>query len=242
MTELDRVLLPKLARIGQSEMFAEFDTLFPSPAARERAGGLVRLGHTEWLAATEGWDDGAVVGLIKALVYAEREVPGWGAGSVQPAIWLLDRLTRTWSDEQRDPFADWILANTENPYLPFGSMRPHARSMEELRKGWAEEATRKRERQARAASERARHAHQRAVKNLVARDKATRDLRGAVLRGDRLAVQALLRKGADIRAVGSDGLDAVAVARQSGRANIEDVLLGRQPTETPNAPAQESRS
>jgi hypothetical protein len=219
----DPVLLRALAQIGRTESFDQIAALFHSEADLQHARALVRRGWSDkGLDLTSGGRDEDVEGLIKTLVYAERWITNWNAGSVHPSIHLFSYLAQRWPRERQDTLADWILAVTQNDYLPYGSMRPHATSVAELRVAQAAvEQGRLRRRQRLEQEERDRER--------ARRENATRNLRGAVRRGDMLAVRALILRGADSTAVDADGVSAADLARRAGRADILNAL-GLDPT------------
>jgi hypothetical protein len=110
-------------------------------------GDITLLKEHEWInrTAPDSWEGPVgglatsdVVALIKGLVVIENRL-GWMGGSVAAAIWVFREL------QGRDPLlamevADWILARTRNPYLPFGRLNHGARSLVELRRLDAEYA------------------------------------------------------------------------------------------------------
>jgi hypothetical protein len=91
-----------------------------------------RTGRDLWEAAAGGLATQEVIALIKGLVVTEHGL-NWIGGSVAAAIWVFHELQR------RDPalaaeMADWVLARTRNPYLPFGCPNYGATSLEEFRR------------------------------------------------------------------------------------------------------------
>ena len=139
------------------------------PHVAQGAEDISRLHWGEWDAviATLPVDD--VVALFKIMVVLGREAH-WSGGSVAAPIWIYRELLR------RDQvlglsMADWALARTNNPYVPFGTQNGGARSLQEwnefqIRKAeWkaenlererrqAEEAARKRQEKQKAHQER----------------------------------------------------------------------------------------
>ena len=89
------------------------------------------LGWDGWDAVTGNLPREQLIGVAKGLVKAEP-IRGWGASSVAPAIWVFRMLQRRFPMDA-DPLAEWMLANSRNPWLPFGSDRGSARSLAELR-------------------------------------------------------------------------------------------------------------
>ena len=81
--------------------------------------GLMKQPEAAWAVAGE-LGDADIEALIRFFTLAEMQLPGWEAGSKSPVIYLVRIL------KQRDSFtADlrkWIKANTDNRYLPYGSV------------------------------------------------------------------------------------------------------------------------
>jgi hypothetical protein len=90
-----------------------------APDEQKRLGGLMKLDAAAW-AFAEQLTDEEVVTLIRFFTRAEMELPGWEAGKRSPVIPLVKIL------KSRDGFgADlrkWIKSNTDNRYLPNGSV------------------------------------------------------------------------------------------------------------------------
>lgn len=69
--------------------------------------------------------------MARGLLIAEERLC-WSGGSVAASI----RVYRSFAQKfpaSADMLADWMLANSNNPWVPFGSMRGNARSLEEHR-------------------------------------------------------------------------------------------------------------
>ena len=66
---------------------------------------------------------------MRGLTAAELELH-WCGGSVASVIWVYRRYQSCFPD-RADELADWVLARSENPYVPFGRMRAGARSVAE---------------------------------------------------------------------------------------------------------------
>lgn len=69
--------------------------------------------------------------VAKGLVTAE-EAHRWCGGSVASAIWVYRAFERKFPDAA-DALAAWMLEHSTNPWVPFGSNRGSARSLEEYR-------------------------------------------------------------------------------------------------------------
>jgi hypothetical protein len=128
--ELPDELIECLVNLGASARYAERDDLFQ----RFRdigSGAFMRLAPHHWGEVTGALNPSELAALIMALTAIERRYPNCRAGSVSPVIWLFRQLSKR-SDSDLSELADWVLANTDNPYLPFGSFNYKAQSVSEL--------------------------------------------------------------------------------------------------------------
>jgi len=138
-------LLARLIGIGRREAFDEFQQLlrdFP----QARSGQLMRQPLQEWCEVARRYSRDEVTALVKALTAAERDLPNFCGGSVSPVIALYRYLL----DSTRDEFTelrDWVVAHTQNRYLPFGSSRYHPSSLSEYHRQTAEHEARRRARE-----------------------------------------------------------------------------------------------
>lgn len=171
----------------------------------------MNLGHERWMTLAAPLGPEQLVALIKALTLVEN-IPGVLGGSVSPVIWLCD-LVGQHPAVDADELANWVLAHTKNPYLPFGSFNYGARSLRQLaqREQDSEHARRQR-----AEAEHRRHLE---AKERRAVD-ATRNLFGAIRRADKPAIAALLAQGADPDAQNDRGQTARAYAQELGRGDL----------------------
>ena len=108
--------------------------------SRKRNELLVRLkpfnrvnciGWDPWIAVSDTLPEEKLRSLIRGLTAAELELQ-WYGGSVASIIWVFRRYELRFPDGA-DELANWILARTENPYVPFGKSRGGARSIAEYR-------------------------------------------------------------------------------------------------------------
>ncbi|SRR6266567_1273762 len=142
---LTNELLERLIRIGRHEVFDELQRLLTDfPEAR--SGQLMRQPFQEWYEVARRYSRGEVTALIKALTVAERDLPDFCGGSVSPVISLYRYLL----DSTRDDFTelrDWVVAHTQNHYLPFGSGRYRPASLTEYHRQVADHEARRRVRE-----------------------------------------------------------------------------------------------
>jgi hypothetical protein len=77
-------------------------------------------GGADWALVAESMADTAVVDLIRLFTLAESRLLGWEAGAKSPVVALAALL------RQRDAYpkelTTWIKANTNNRFLPYGSL------------------------------------------------------------------------------------------------------------------------
>jgi hypothetical protein len=122
-TRIDENLIRLFVDLGKQENFETLMDLWNSGTI-DRHGDLMRLLPRPWydIAATLP-DDDDVIALIKTLTIAERMLHGWKAGSVSPVIWLFRALSERSQDKDDGVLVQWIRSHSDNPYLPFGSLR-----------------------------------------------------------------------------------------------------------------------
>ncbi len=74
----------------------------------------------DWAARSEGLSDDAATALIRLFTLAEGAFSSWQAGAKSPVIPLAAALKRRGA--YPDDLTRWIKANTENRFLPYGSL------------------------------------------------------------------------------------------------------------------------
>lgn len=87
------------------------------------------LGWDCWNEVADTLPETELRNLVRGLTAAELALH-WCGGSVASVIWVYQRYQSRFPD-RADEVADWVLARSENPYVPFGRMRAGARSMAE---------------------------------------------------------------------------------------------------------------
>lgn len=212
--ELPAELVKYLAELGASARYEGYDDLFERfPSAR--SGAFMRFAPQSWTDAADFLSSNQLGALIKALTVVEQRLPNCRAGSVSPVIPLFTLLSER-SGDNLSELADWVLAHTNNPYLPFGRFNYGARSLTEL-----SELTKDAERRsvARRLAEDQRQLDARKRKSA----EATRNLFAALRRRDEKAIAALMRRGADIHAANENGQTAIEIARSLGLTSLLEV-------------------
>jgi hypothetical protein len=74
---------------------------------------------TDWKAAASELDTEQLIALVHLYTVAER-LPGWEAGARSPVIPLAAELKKR--GDYPDDLTAWIKANTDNRFLPYGSL------------------------------------------------------------------------------------------------------------------------
>lgn len=174
----------------------------------------MRCGPAAWAQAANALSDEELSALIKSLTRLEGH-PGFSAGSVSPVIWLFRRLADAGDHLQ---LVNWVLSNTENEYLPFGSPNHGAKSFDEYKEACCHVIA---SRAARGRAERNRQAE--AKKSKAA--EASRRLFGAIHRKDDKAITALLRRGADPGVLDPEGQSALQLAQSAGLGHLFNVKV-----------------
>jgi len=88
-------------------------------------------GWQTWYPVTESLTDSEVECVIRALTHCEKEFH-WLGGSVSAVIWTFKALENRGTTDV-SALAEWVLRTSNNPWVPFGSDRGNARSLEEIR-------------------------------------------------------------------------------------------------------------
>ncbi len=213
--EIPEMLLFKLIEAGKANDFSQISSLL---TIQEQCdfGYIMRLRPESWFSVAENLSKEDVVALIKCLTIAEQVYDDWKAGSVSPVIWLFKNLSSR-EPEFSNNVADWVLANTENDYLPFGTMNLGAKSLVEFAQ-FKKLASERKSARHEAEAQRQDSARERKAQ------EATHALISAVKRSDVQAVKALIAKGADITAKDSEGVSVLEHAQIKGNEKILELL------------------
>ena len=225
-TTIPSRFLQRLIAIGELNDFASLRELFVEYPP-DRVGHFMRQHADFWHSLTDSLSESEHESLIRAITVAERDYPAFGGGSVSGVIWAFLRLQHR-TQSSLEVLADWILAHTDNPYVPFGTSNHSARSLSELRAFQRQAAA---ARVARASAENERHSAAVARKG----DKATHDIFAAIRRKDTKAIQALLLRGARLDVPDNTGKTAMACALALGYAFIIELLQSHANGHGPNA-------
>jgi hypothetical protein len=117
-----------LIRIGASRTSTPPEELMDSVSGFD---AINRLGRADWIAAAKDLSEGAHRALAKGLVLAE-ESHRWAGGSVAAAIWVFSAFEDKFPNHAEE-LADWMLVHSNNQWVPLGTNRGSARSMQQVR-------------------------------------------------------------------------------------------------------------
>ena len=95
-------------------------------AERGELAPLMTAAAEVWAERVDSARSDALVGWIRLLTLAEARWPGFEAGAKSPVI-LIARVLRARGDYPENLNA-WIRANTENRFLPYGSLADRLKS------------------------------------------------------------------------------------------------------------------
>lgn len=90
---------------------------------------ITSLHWSDWDGTTRLMPDADVIALFRGIILVEQML-GWSQGSVDASIWVFREIHRR-NVTCKDEIADWALANTNNPYIPFGTQNFGAHSLAE---------------------------------------------------------------------------------------------------------------
>ncbi|MBU2521184.1 MAG: hypothetical protein KKD50_03025 [Proteobacteria bacterium] len=112
-------IIKHLISVGQD--IANGATL-PDLSSLKRCDHINRMGTETWKSEAAHLTNAELISLLIGITYVERELK-WEGGSGASAIWLFYLLlARDITIEQIDETAAWIIENTRNTYIPFGTI------------------------------------------------------------------------------------------------------------------------
>ena len=109
-----------LGRLLDAARELESDTFGFSPQDVAELASLSRHPDVDWGTPCTNLADDDAIALIKLYTLAEGQFPSWQAGAKSPVIPLVAELKRRGSFP--DDLTRWIKSNTENRFLPYGSL------------------------------------------------------------------------------------------------------------------------
>ncbi len=119
---LNRIIEASHSDLGESEWRERYSDLAPFRS-------INTLHWSDWDEVTLGLSDEDLVALTKGMAKCEMQFR-WSGGSVSAVIWLFRALEGRVSDTAG--LANWLMENSDNPYIPFGTNRGRAASISEM--------------------------------------------------------------------------------------------------------------
>ena len=116
---IDRKVLERFLEISQHQQLDQLDEKLSAEDQQIQAGLMTQDKHS-WFAVAESFSDEELGQLMRFFTLAEK-LPGWEAGDKSPVIWLGKILKKRGTGIDRELLL-WIKANTNNQYLPHGSL------------------------------------------------------------------------------------------------------------------------
>ena len=116
-TELNEAVLLELQEAAGR---LEADDFGLSADAIARLAGVARTDRVDWQAASENLDAATLEALIRLYTLAEGRFTAWEAGAQSPVIAIAKVLRAR--GEFPQTLTAWVKANTDNRFLPYGSL------------------------------------------------------------------------------------------------------------------------
>lgn len=88
---------------------------------------LNRLSFHTWDSILIKLNDDELVGIFKGILLIEKEL-NWIGGSVASGVWIYKFIQKRKLDPEYN-IANWALKNTNNPYIPFGSINHNSKNV-----------------------------------------------------------------------------------------------------------------
>lgn len=86
----------------------------------QQQAALMQLPEADWLTACGALPSSDLLALIRFFTVAE-ELPGWQCGEKSPVIWLT-KIIKKRGEKLDKELLIWIRANSNNRFLPYGSL------------------------------------------------------------------------------------------------------------------------
>lgn len=187
----------------------------------EQVRRLLLCGIRPWQVVGRGLTDDEIRDLIRGLVLYSRAVGHGIGGSVSPVIVLYSELIGRLPDWEPE-FTSWVVANRRNRWEPFGTLNDGNATTFRAFKSYCETCATEQAKRYEAGLKR--QAADQEAKRARDRRESTERIAAAVQRGDRHAVEALLKKGPDLSAALPDGGSLVDLALAHERLEIAALL------------------
>ena len=176
--------------------------------------GIVRDNKGKFL---ERFSKDEMVNIVRATILLEEKDRGtFNFGSVHPAI-LIIKLLRETHPEECDELDTWVIENSTNSYLPWGTMRG-------LRKSFADLQETRAMQRANAAAEEERQEQEHAAKLERDKAKAQHNIYNAIRRKDVGAIETMIAKGVDLDKPNDESKSPRAYAEELGDEKVLSIL------------------
>lgn len=116
-TELNEAVLLELQ---EAALRLEADDFGLTADAITRLAGVARADRVDWSGVSENLDETTLEALIRLYTLAEGRFPAWEAGAQSPVIAIAKVLRARGAYPQS--LTAWVKANTDNKFLPYGSL------------------------------------------------------------------------------------------------------------------------
>lgn len=108
-----------VARLRQAAEQLDADDFGLSAAEVSDLARLARHPEADWEAPLASLDSDTLLALVRLYTLAEA-LPGWEAGAKSPVIPMAAELRRR--GDYPEALTAWIKSNTDNRFLPYGSL------------------------------------------------------------------------------------------------------------------------
>ena len=176
--------------------------------------GIVRDNKGKFL---ERFSKDEMVNIVRATILLEEKDRGtFNFGSVHPAI-LIIKLFRETHPEECDELDTWVIENSTNSYLPWGTMRGLKKSFADLQETRAMQ-------RANVAAQEERQAQEHAAKMERDKAKAQHNIYNAIRRKDVGAIETMIAKGVDLDKPNDESKSPRAYAEELGDEKVLSIL------------------
>lgn len=117
---INKDTLLKFIDLSKNEQLDSLDQLIGSEDQQLHAG-LMLQSRDSWEKAAEHCDNEELLHLIRFFTIAEMQLAGWRGDDNSPVIWITKVLRKRGQKLDKD-FLLWIKANSNNLFLPHGSL------------------------------------------------------------------------------------------------------------------------
>lgn len=116
--EINRELLDRFVHLGQA-LSSTQPKLDIDETEQQRYAALMHAKHALWQGAIKDLDNTQLWQLIRFLVIAEMQLPGWRADEYSPVIPIARELRERGTPLQKEQLT-WLRKHSDNRFLPHG--------------------------------------------------------------------------------------------------------------------------